>query len=66
MSRRVKRNIGERLQLFLVKVMSAVSFVLIAFYLGYLVYNTIAYFDFCKALLGCIALTSMIHLNKSL
>lgn len=46
--------------------MVAVTFLMIAFNLGYIVYNQIVCYDSTRVLVGCLSLYTMIHLNKSI
>lgn len=56
----------KRLQTFLFKVLTVLSFLMLAFYFGYIVYYSVVSFNGYKAIVGCLALFTMIHLNKSL
>lgn len=53
-------------QTLLFKVLTTLSFLMIAFYFGYIVYYTTVCYDIGRVIVGCIALCVMIHLNKSL
>ena len=64
--RRLWNNITKGIQLFLFKSMTSLSFLMIAFYFGYIVYYSTVCFDIVRIIAGCLALCVMIHLNKSL
>lgn len=53
-------------QTILFKVLNALSFLMIAFYFGYIVYYSTMCYSISRVITGCIALCVMIHLNKSL
>ena len=46
--------------------LTIMSFLMIAFYFGYIVYYSVVSFNVYRAIVGCLALFTMIHLNKSL
>lgn len=51
---------------FLFRVLSALSFLMMFFYFGYIVYYSTMCYDISRVITGCLALCVMIHLNKSL
>ena len=53
-------------QIFVVRVLTALSFVLLPVNFGYIVYYQFVCYDMCRVLVGCVSLYIMIHLNKSL
>ena len=53
-------------QSLLFKLLTTLSFLMIAFYFGYIVYYSTVCYDIFRVITGCIALCVMIHLNKSL
>ena len=57
---------AKGLQVLLFKMLTSLSFLMIAFYFGYIVYYSIVCYDVFRVIIGCIALYVMIHLNKSL
>ena len=50
----------------ILRTLTALSFLLMPFYFGYIVYFSILCYDLSKVIAGCISLYIMIHLNKSL
>lgn len=53
-------------QALLFKLLTTLSFLMIAFYFGYIVYYSTVCYSISRVIAGCIALCVMIHLNKSL
>lgn len=51
---------------FLCKALTSLSFLLIIFYFGYVVYYSTMCYSTPKVIAGCASLYIMIHLNKSL
>lgn len=60
------RDLIAKAELTINLVMVAVTFLMIAFNLGYIVHNQIVCYDSTKVLVGCLSLYTMIHLNKSI
>lgn len=58
--------LADELQLIMFKVLSALSFISIAFYFGYIIYYSVVIYSAIEVITGCLALFTMIHLNKSL
>ena len=56
----------EGVQNFLLKALVALSFIMIIFYFGYIVYYSIVCYDVSRIITGCVLLCVLIHLNKSL
>lgn len=56
----------SRVQTLLFKLLTTLSFLMLAFYLVYIVYYSTICFDIAKVVVGCLSLCVMIHLNKSL
>lgn len=50
----------------LMKMLVAISFLMIFFYFGYIVYFSTVCYDTSRIIVGSLALFIMIHLNKSL
>lgn len=48
------------------RALTALSFLMIIFYFGYVVYYSVVCYSMHKVITGCISLYIMIHLNKSL
>ena len=66
---RIKYYLGrlaDSVQTLLFKWLNAFSFLMIAFYFGYVVYYSTVCYSVSRVIVGCIALYMMIHLNKSL
>lgn len=51
---------------FLCRVLTSLSFLMIIFYFGYVVYYSTMCYSVSRVIAGCISLYIMIHLNKSL
>lgn len=56
----------KSLQNLIFRLLTTLSFLMIAFYFGYIVYYSIVCYDIFRVITGSIALCIMIHLNKSL
>ena len=56
----------KNLQSFLFKTLTSLSFLMIVFYFGYIIYYSVVSFNTLKVLVGCTSLYIMIHLNKNL
>lgn len=59
-------KVANGTQTLLFKVLNALSFLMIAFYFGYIVYYSTLCYSMSRVITGCVALCVMIHLNKSL
>ncbi len=59
-------KIANGTQAMLFRLLNALSFLMIAFYFGYVVYYSTMCYSMSRVITGCIALCVMIHLNKSL
>ena len=59
-------KLTRTLQELLVRLLTSISFCLLPYYVGYIIYFSIFNVDFVKVLIGCVSLYIMIHLNKSL
>lgn len=69
MKRRVMYYWGKfavSVQNLLLKTLVALSFILLVFYFGYIVYYSVVCYDVSRIITGCLLLCVMIHLNKSL
>ena len=59
-------SIASAIQSLLFKALTMFSFLMIAFYFGYIVYYSTLCYSSSRVVTGCLALCIMIHLNKSL
>lgn len=59
-------NLSKSTQTLLFRVLTMLSFLMIAFYFGYIVYYSIFCYSLDRVIAGSLALCIMIHLNKSL
>lgn len=60
------KNAMYNLQTVIYKALTALSFLMLAFYFGYIVYYSTVCYSSSKVLVGCISLYIMIHLNKNI
>ncbi len=65
MGRKLK-HFAIKLQTLISVVCTALSFILIAVNLGFIVYYQFLCYDAVKVLIGCASVYTMLHLNKSL
>ena len=59
-------KVTKWLHTFICNALTIMSFLMIAFYFGYIIYYSVIHFCGYRAIIGSIALFTMIHLNKSL
>ena len=59
-------NVMKSMYNLTMRVLTAMSFIMLFVNFGYIVYYQFVCYDISKVITGCIALCVMIHLNKSL
>lgn len=56
----------RKVQTFIYAGLTAISFLMMPVFLGYIIFYSVLQFDLFKVVAGCLSMCVMIHLNKSL